>query len=111
MSISHLKSLEQALAQRGWRIVAVHPGDGIRISASWEVERSTQQASHFIDFDGMEPMGRYCLPLEESYACRLRRRNDISLYFRRKIVSRQEHWTTELETFLDALDKVATNSE
>lgn len=53
MSKPHLRELEEALNRKGWRIVAVHPGDDYRISATWEIQRSSRQASVFIDFDGL----------------------------------------------------------
>jgi hypothetical protein len=111
LSVSHLDSLEQSLAQRGWRVVAIHTGDGVRISASWEIQRSTKQPTLIIDFDGLEPDGGNCLPLEESYGCRLRGHAGFSLYFRRKMTSRREFWNADLESFLDALDEVAIRTE
>ncbi len=60
----HLQALEEALLRKGWRIIAVHPGDGYRISATWEVQRSSKRPTLFIDFEGLED--RACLPLEGS---------------------------------------------
>jgi hypothetical protein len=51
MSKPHLQRLQEALGRKGWRIVAVHPGDGYRISATWEVQRNSRQPSAFIDFE------------------------------------------------------------
>ena len=57
MSKNHLLALEEALASKGWRVVAVLPGDDYRISATWQVERGGGQSRLFIDFDGLEPGG------------------------------------------------------
>ena len=111
MSVSHIQDLENHLAQRGWRIVAVHPGDGNRISATWEIQRSTKNASLMIDFDGLEPMGRFCLPLEESYGCGVRGNTGASLYFRKRVSSRRELWIADLTVFVDALDAVPTGMD
>jgi hypothetical protein len=105
MSNSHLHALEEALARRGWRVVSVLPGDDYRISATWEVRRSTSRPSLFIDFDGMGPDGDCCLPLEESYGCHARGRASPSLYFRRINKSRSR-WEQELAAFVVALDNV-----
>lgn len=103
MSKPHLRELEEALARKGWRIVAVHPGDDYRIAATWEIQRSSSQPSLFIDFDGMGPEGDTCLPLEESYGCQVRVREKVSLYFRRVNKSRRL-WEQELTAFVRALD-------
>jgi hypothetical protein len=103
MSKPHLRALEEALARRGWRVVAVRPGDGYHISATWEVRRSTSQPSILIDFEGMEPGGDYCLPLEESYACGVRGRGAVALHFGRINRSRA-HWEKELAAFVQALE-------
>lgn len=106
MSKSHLHALERGLAQKGWRIIAVHPGDGFGVSATWEIQRSTRQPSLFLDFDGLEPMGRYCFPLEESYGCQLRAPGLVYLHFRR-VNSQKERWDQELSDFINALDSVS----
>lgn len=107
MSVSHLEDLEKSLAQRGWRVVVVHPGDGLGISATWEIQRSTKEPGVLIDFDGLDAMGRCCLPLEKSYGCRLRGYTGASLYFRRRINTRRELWNADLTAFIDALDAAA----
>ena len=106
MSELHLNDLELALARKGWRIVAAHPGDDFGISATWEIQRSTRQPTLFLDFHGLEPMGRYCYPLAQSYGCRLRAAERAGLYFR-KINLQRERWKQELAEFVDALDAVA----
>lgn len=65
MAKPHLRALEEALARRGWRIVAVHPGDEYQVAKTWEIQRSGQ-SSLFLDFDGMDSSGDFCHPLEES---------------------------------------------
>ena len=108
MSTSHLSALEKALTQHGWRIVATHAGDGQGISGSWEIERSTKESQLLLDFEGMEPMSRFCLPLEESYGCHVRGHQGVSLYFRRKVKARRELWTDDVNAFIRALDELST---
>ncbi len=106
MSKPHLRALEEALARRGWRVVAVHPGDGYCIAATWEVRRSTSHPSVLIDFNGFNGMGPdsdICLRLEESYGCQVRGREAVGLYFGRINRSRA-HWEQELAAFVQALD-------
>jgi hypothetical protein len=97
--------LEEALLRRGWRVIAVHPGDDYQISATWEIQRSCTHPSRFIDFDGLDDM--VCLPLEESYGCHVRVRSPKDqaawLYFRRPNKSR-DLWEQELAAFVLALD-------
>jgi hypothetical protein len=105
MSKPHLRALEEALARRGWRVAAVHPGDDYRISATWEIRRSGDRSSLFIDFDGMGLDGDRCLPLEESYGCAVRGRDSVSLYFR-KINRSRQLWEKELADFVEVLGTV-----
>jgi hypothetical protein len=97
--------LEEGLLRKGWRVIAIHPGDHYRISATWEIQRNSKQPSQFIDFDGSDDMR--CLPLEESYGCHIRGRSGTdeaaSLYFRRPNKSR-ELWEQDLVAFVLALD-------
>ncbi len=79
----HLSELAHALRQRGWRIVSVHPGDDYRVSATWEVRRSTKQPSQLLDFDGMDASGDFCVPIEQSYGCDVRGVDGDGLYFHR----------------------------
>jgi hypothetical protein len=104
MSKPHLRALENELVRKGWQIVAVHPGDDYRISATWEIRRGSTRPSVFIDFHGMEPGGDYCLPLEESYGCDVRGRPGVSLHFRRIHRSRRL-WEQALAAFVRALDE------
>jgi hypothetical protein len=105
MSKPHLRALEEALVRRGWRVVAVHPGNDCNISATWEIQRSSSHPSLFIDFDGMDDMN--CLPLEESYGCHVRGRSaqdrGACLYFRKPNKSRAL-WEQELAAFVLALE-------
>jgi hypothetical protein len=103
MSALHLRALESALARRGWRVITVHPGDGYRASATWELQRGGDAVNVFVDFDGMSLDGGGCLPLEESYACHLRGQESPSLYFRRVNRSRTL-WEQELAEFVQSLD-------
>jgi hypothetical protein len=97
--------MEEALRRKGWRVIAVHPGDDYRISATWEIQRSNRQPSQFIDFDGLDDM--VCLLLEESYGCHIRGRSAMdeaaSLYFRKPNKSRGL-WEQELVAFVLALE-------
>jgi hypothetical protein len=93
----HLDELENALAHRGWQIVARLPGDDYRVSATWQIERGNDARSVLIDFDGLDDLKT--LPIERSYACRQRGHRN-SLYFGRK----SAHWTNELARFVIALE-------
>jgi hypothetical protein len=104
----HLQEIRNALAARGWRIVMEHPGDDYRISASWEIERSTKKPSLFIDFEGLDDL--ITLPLEQSYGCNVRGVDSPGLYFSRKGAGgseRQQNWTCNLQQFLDELDALS----
>jgi len=35
----HLRELEEHLQRRGWQVVDVREGDGVQVSATWELER------------------------------------------------------------------------
>jgi hypothetical protein len=108
MSKPHLRALEEELGRKGWRVVAVHPGDDCRISTTWEIQRNSSQHSLFIDFEGLHEM--VCLPLEESYGCHVRGRSArdkaAQLYFRKPNKSRSL-WMQELVAFVRALDNEA----
>jgi hypothetical protein len=104
VSKQHLQALEEALLRKGWRVAAVHPGDDYRISSTWEIQRRGSPAV-FIDFEGMDDM--FCLPLEQSYGCRIRGRSAkderAGLYFRKPNKSRRL-WEQELAAFVLALE-------
>ena len=106
MSAPHLRTLEAALAGRGWRVVAVHPGDGYGVSATWELERGGRAGALQIDFDGLGPDGDVCRPLEESYGCHVRGHPAGGLYFGRVNRSRVA-WERDLAAFVRSLDNVA----
>lgn len=93
----HIEDLYDALAARGWSITE-HPGDGLRVSGTWEVQRSTWEPPLHIDFDGLDDLR--CLPMAEAYACRVRGRLSLSLYFGRK----GSTWRDNLREFVDAID-------
>lgn len=103
MSKPHLRALEEALARKGWRVVAVYPGNDYDVAATWEIQRSAREPSLFVDFNGMEPDGGGCLPLEESYGCTVRGRSSVDLYFRPVNKSR-ELWEQDVARFVQALD-------
>ena|SRR2546428_11882320 len=106
MSHQHLTALEQALGRKGWRIIAIHPGNDYNISASWEIRRRLSQESLFVDFYGLSEDGDICLPLAESYACYVRGREFLSLYFR-KVNRSRLLWRRELKDFIQGLDSLA----
>ena len=58
-----------------------------------------------IDFAGFGGMGED-IPLEQSYACDVRGRQNVGLYFRRINRSR-ELWLRDLAAFLDSLEAMA----
>lgn len=105
MAERHLRDLESALSRRGWRIVQVLPGDDYAISASWEVQRSTREPSVVIDFGGMDKSGDFCHPLERAYACEVRGRYEISLFF-----GKGPRWKEELDAFVAALEEPAESA-
>ena len=103
----HLQEIRDALESRGWRFVAEHPGDDYRVSATWEIERSTKKPPVFIDFNGLDDLNT--LPLEQSYGCRVRGSDSTSLYFGRKGEGgsrRRQNWRRDLQRFLDELDSL-----
>jgi hypothetical protein len=97
MSTWHLKSLRNSLTQKGWKIVAEHPGNEYDISGSWEIRRG---AILLIDFGGMDKSGAACLPISRSYCCRLRGRANCGVYFGKS----RKKWASHLKQFILALD-------
>jgi len=100
----HLQEIRDALESRGWRFVAEHPGDNYRISATWQIERSTKKPI-FIDFEGLDDL--ITLPLEQSYGCKVRGSDSHGLYFGRQGVGgsgRRQKWQQDLQQFLVELD-------
>jgi hypothetical protein len=108
MSEPHLRGLEKTLANKGWRVITVHPGNGYDISATWEIQRSTSEPSLLIDFEGLDDM--VCLPLEECYGCHVRGCGKPSLYFRRVNKSRKL-WEKELAEFVRLLDNAGSTQQ
>ncbi|HET9789244.1 MAG TPA: hypothetical protein VFP47_19065 [Pyrinomonadaceae bacterium] len=101
----HLQEIRDALESRGWRLVAERPGDEYRVSATWEIERSTKKPSVLIDFAGLDDL--IALPLEQSYGCSVRGSDSLGLYFGRKGErgsKRRQSWQRNLQQFLDKLD-------
>lgn len=100
----HLDELRDALERKGWRVVAELPGDDYRVSATWELQRSGDPRSLLIDFDGLDDLN--VLPLDESYACRVRG-TDCSLYFGRRGETgsaKRTHWRDELKAFVESFN-------
>src|SRR5829696_5415148 len=99
----HLDELRAALERLGWRLVAEHPGDNYRISASWEIERSCKNA--LVDFNGLDDINT--LPAEKAYGCHVREIPRLELYFAsrgEKGSSKRSNWKNELKRFVDSLD-------
>lgn len=102
MGNRHLDDLRNALEAKGWRIIAEHPGDDYRVSASWEIQRSTRRLPHFIDFEGLDDLN--CLPLPQSYGCTLRGDHGLGLCFYRQ--RSRYRWKEELQAFIVGLDEL-----
>jgi hypothetical protein len=104
MSIAHRNELRSALTTRGWKVIAERQrgdDDDVPGAATWEIQRGDAGPTVEIDFAGFGAMGED-IPLEQSYACTLRGRQDIGLYFWRINRSR-ERWLRDLWAFVDAL--------
>ena len=102
----HLKEIKLELERSGRRIVAEHPGDGYRVSASWEIARGRDESSIFIDFDGLDDMET--LPIDQSYGCSIRDLRAAGLYFTPKgegKLHRREQWKKELNQFVAQLNR------
>lgn len=100
----HLDELRSTLERKGWRVVNELPGDEYRISGTWELQRSSDPRSLFIDFDGLDDLNT--LPLDESYACRVRG-TDHSLYFGRRGETgstARTRWRDELSSFVNSFN-------
>jgi hypothetical protein len=97
MSEWHLDELRAALTNRGWKVLAVHPGDDYAVSGSWEIERSTRYPPLFIDFNGLDD--DRCLPIEQAYVCEVRG-GKPDLYFHRP----GDKWRAKLKAFVLNLD-------
>lgn len=99
----HLDELRTVLERKGWRVVAELPGDDYRVSATWELRRSGEPDPLLIDFEGLDDLK--VLPVDESYACRVRG-TDHSLYFSRRGETgstARARWRDELESFVRSL--------
>ncbi|HMC88009.1 MAG TPA: hypothetical protein VKI17_00610 [Gemmataceae bacterium] len=95
--------MRNSLTQKGWQIVAEHPGNDYDISGSWEIRRGT---SLLIDFGGMDKSGDACLPISRSYSCRLRGRPNCGVYFGKN----RKKWASDLKQFILALDSMSALS-
>ena len=99
----HLDDLRAALERKGWNIVELE-GDDYRVSGTWQLRRSNDPRTVFVDFEGLDDLKT--LPLEQSYACRVRGTRN-SLYFGRRGKSgsaSRERWRTELGLFVDTVE-------
>ena len=103
----HLKEVKLEFEKNGWRIVAEHPGDGYRVSASWEIARGQDEVGIFIDFDGLDDMKT--LPIDQSYGCSIRGWRASGLYFGRKGEGKsvkRERWQKDLKQFVSQLNRL-----
>jgi hypothetical protein len=94
----HLDELTHRLAQRGWEVHESRESLRWGHSGSWEIVRGDER--HVIDFYGGDGHGVDTYPIEGAYACRLRDRPTISLYFAR----RGSSWAGKFDAFVAALD-------
>ena len=94
MSQVHLDDSRNALERSNWLVVEELPGDDYRISATWIVQRPDGSDSFHIDFCGLDDMNT--LPIEQAYACKVREKSEIGVYFARKGKS----WPEELTKFI-----------
>ena len=98
----HLDELRAALDRNGWSIVALE-GDDYRVSGVWQLRRSGDSRIVMVDFEGLDDLKT--LPLEQSYACRVRGTSN-SLYFGRRGKSGSSsrgRWRDELRLFVDTM--------
>ncbi len=99
----HLNDLENALGRTGWRVKAELPGNDYNISVTWEIVRGPSE-KRFIDFSGLDDMET--LPIEQSYGCSVRERQECDLYFGRmgeKNSEQRNEWQLALSKFVSAL--------
>lgn len=80
-------------------MIAELVGNDCDISGSWQIQRSTRKRPLHVDFEGLDDM--QTLPMDRAYACHVRERRKLSLYF-----SRQRTWDVGLKTFISELDKM-----
>lgn len=102
MGKRHLADLRQALEKHHWVVKKECEGNGYDISSVWIITRPDGTCLSHVEFEGLDDME--VLPVEKSYACRLREDHSISAYFSR--IGRS--WPSELEKFICALDDWGT---
>ncbi len=101
----HLQELRVALEQRGWRLISEQPGDDNSISAYWHLQRSDNEPTLVIAFQGLSETA--CLPLSKSYGCSIVGKENIGLYFKkrsRENKERHQQWQEELQKFIGRLE-------
>ena|SRR5438132_8935710 len=79
MGDTHFDELRKALERRGWKVISEEDGDGYRISRVWRIQRSSRAEVTDILFEGFDDL--QVLPMPQAYACRVKDRKDISIYF------------------------------
>ena len=101
----HLQELRVALEQRGWRLISEQPGDDNSISAYWHLQRSVNEPTLVIGFEGQGQTD--CLPLSKSYGCFVVGEENIKLYFKRRSQEnkeRHQQWQEELQKFIGQME-------
>jgi hypothetical protein len=105
----HLHDLEHALTQHGWRTTDADETPGDRewgISGSWELARGASKL--VLEFEGGDADGVITYPIVRAYACHVRGREGLSIYFRRRS---NPAWRQELDAFVTSLDDLTGRLE
>ena len=109
MGYWHFEDLRNALASKGWQIIAEYSDSGVGMkSGSWEIRRSTRKPSLFIDFcGGWDLDGLTRMDLAQSYGCDVRDHPGTGLYFSKQHKwEDRTKWKEELRQFMCLLDKI-----
>lgn len=98
MSIEHLKQLRNNLERKNWNIISETKGNEYDLSAVWVIARPDGTNRLHIEFLGLDDLQK--LPIEKSYACRIKELPKISVYFNK--ISRL--WPKKLHEFIEKID-------
>lgn len=98
MSIEHLKQLKNKLTHHNWNIISETGGNDYDVSALWVVARPDGSNQFHIEFLGLDDLET--LPIEKSYACRIKERPEVSAYFSK--ISKS--WPEELSRFITTIN-------
>ncbi len=108
----HLQELRIALEQKGWRLIAEEPGDDNSISAYWNLQRSLNDPTLLIGFEGQGETG--FLPLHKTYGCSIVGKENIGLYFTKRSQEnkeRHQEWQRALQEFIGRLELELLNDK